>query len=51
MIKTTESDVVSNTVYGKIDLLGQKFVVLCLKLLDNVLIVKQFLDGAVRLAE
>ena len=32
-------------------LLCQKLVVLSLELLDNVLVVKQFLDGAVRFVE
>ena len=36
---------------GRMSLLVEQFVVLSLELLDDVLIVEQFLDGAVGLAE
>ena len=52
MVETRAKDRVSKNVpFTPVDLLGEKLVVLGLKLLDNVLVVEQFLDAAVRLAE
>ena len=49
MIKARDIEIEVKVVL--VHLLSQKFVILCLELLDNVFIVKQFFDGAIWLAE